>query len=345
MNLDYLLRTKSNAMESAGTKGYYYASTRARAMASKLLTELDYEKLMKMDINELIRFLGEGEYKKEIDAVGIKATKIELLEVVLNENLANSVNGLMRFMPPDCPLWTYIMKYDIANIKTIIRSKESKGKKEALLRSLIYVGSFKKAFLQSLAGLDSKAAVIEALKGTPYFKVLKKYEGKGSEYLEDELENFYFRTMLKISERHRNFLSFIKTEIDIRNVLILFRLKRAKVHDFEKFLINGGSISAKKLRDLARMDEFEIINNLKNYKLWKFAPTNTKELDKIEVGLRKFLFFYALHLQRAFNSFETLLGYLIGKEREIINIRILALSKIAKHAEDALSIRSKLYAK
>ena len=44
-------------------------------------------------------------------------------------------------------------------------------------------------------------------------------------------------------------------------------------------------------------------------------------------------------------SFNTLIGYVIGKEREMSNIRIIARSKLSKNQEDAINIRSKIYLK
>ncbi len=345
MNLDYILKARSDLMRKEEKKSYFYASTRARAMISKLLTEEDYGKIAKMDMNEILRFLEEKEYKKEIDAIGIKAAKIPAFETILNENFANSVNRLLRFMPPNCPLWAYIMKYDIANIKAILRSKATKGKKEDIWRALVPVGSFNRDYLQNLINLDTKMAVIEALGGTPYYSTIKKYESKSLEELEDALERFYFAAVFKIASAHENFRKLIKMEIDVRNALTLLRLKRAKIHEISKFMVKGGNLSIKRIEELGRQDEFEIINSLKTDKFWKFAPANTKELDKIEVGLKKFLFVYGMALQRKYNSFETLLGYLFGKEREIANVRILARSKIVKNPEDALAIRSRLYAK
>src|SRR3989344_977635 len=107
----------NSGLQQENKIGYFYANTRIRAMVPKLLTEADYEKLLKMDINEMLRFLEEGEYKKEIDAVGIKAARIEQLEGVLNENFANAINKIIKFAPKDSPLHSYVMRYDISNIK------------------------------------------------------------------------------------------------------------------------------------------------------------------------------------------------------------------------------------
>ena len=346
MNANYILKVKSGTLESGDRTRYFYASTRSRAMISKLVAETEYAKLMKMDTNEIMRYLGEGEYKKEIDAVGIKATKIDTLERVLNENFANSVNKLLRFTPPSSPVWAYVMRYDIANVKTIIRSKTSKGRKEDVWQKLVPVGTFGKEFLKELIALETKAQVIEALRGTPYYQIVKKNETKTQEEFEDSLEVFYFEILLKSSKRQRAFEKLVRMEIDIRNAFVLLRLKRTKVQNIERFFIKGGRISAQRLLELSRMDEFEIINALKTYPFWKYAPSNTKELDKIDAGLRKFMLIYGWNMKKDYApTFSALLGFIIAKEREIANIRILARSKTAKNPEDALNIRSKLYIK
>lgn len=346
MNIGFTIQATGSSAKKAGNKrDYYYAATRARAMITKLLAEEEYAKLMKMDINEVLRFLEEGEYKKEIDAIGIKAAKIEILERVLNENFANSINRLLHFTPASSPIWAYIMRYDIANIKTILRSKIGKGKKEEVWQKLIPLGSFSKEQLKSFVDLETKAQVIEGLRRTPYYKVLKECENKPQEELEDALDRFYFAIILKRASGEL-FEKFVKMEIDSRNLLALLRLKRAKVQNIERFFIKGGRISIEKLLELGRLDEFEIINAVRGQSFWKYVPANTKELDKIEAGLRRYLLLYGWSMKSDYSpTSNALLGYIVGKEREVANIRILARAKTTKNPEDALDIRSKLYVK
>ena len=327
-------------------KGYFYANTRVRAMIPELLTEADYEKLLKMDINEMLRFLEEGEYKKEIDVVGIKAVKIEQLEGVLNDNFANAIKRIIVFAPKNSPLYYYVMRYDIANVKTILRSKGTKWKKEDIWQKISPAGTFDREFLKDLANVQTREQVIENLKKTPYYKVLKEAEKKGQEEIEDALDKFYFKIMLKVTANNKKLVKLIKTEIDVRNIFTLLRLKKTKMQNIEKYLIAGGNISVKRVLELSRLNEFEIINSFKGSKFWRYVPTNTKELDKIEAGLRKHILINGWSLKKDYSpSPNALFGYVFGKEREVANIRILARSKTAKNPEDALNIRSRLYVK
>lgn len=325
---------------------YFYANTRVRAKASKLMKEIDYERMMKMDINEMLRFLQEGEYKREIDIVGIKAARIEQLEKVLNENFANAVGNVLKFSPKNSALRQYVMRYDILNIKMILRGKTARGSKEDIWQKLIPLGTFGKDFLKILVDTGTKEQAIEHLKRTPYYKVLKTADKKTQEGLEDLLDKFYFKIMLNATVGNKKLLKFVKTEIDARNILTLLRLKKTKVQNIERFLISGGNISIKKLVETSRLDEIEIINAFKNSKLWKYAPTNTKEIDKIEAGLRRHILMYGWNLKKDYSpTTNALFGYVFGKEREIANIRILARAKTTKNPEDALNIRSRLYVK
>lgn len=327
-----------------GTKDYY-AATRIRAKISRLLKSEDYAKLMKMDINEFLLYLEEREYKKEIDAVGAKASKIEMLEQVLNNNLANSINGMLRFMPKNSPLWPYIMKYEIANIKAVMRGIENKAQKQDVLQNLVPAGSFNKEFLQSLMEKGSTAQFIDALRPTPYYSALKENGGKKLEELEDCLEQFYYKGLLEIAASHKIFLGIVQVEIDIRNILTLFRLKKAKIANIKNFFISGGNFKLSQLSELYKLEESDIISRLRKYKFWKYVPQNTKEIDKIEAGLRKFLYMRGESMLKFRPTFEPMIGYILEKEREICNIRILARSKLSKNPEDALNIRSRLFVK
>ncbi|EHK00557.1 putative RNA-processing protein, partial [Candidatus Haloredivivus sp. G17] len=51
-------------------KDYPYMYARTSAKKAKLYKERDYEKLLKMDVNEISRKMEEGEYSKEINEFG-----------------------------------------------------------------------------------------------------------------------------------------------------------------------------------------------------------------------------------------------------------------------------------
>ena len=79
-----------------GGKKYAYIAARVRAMKSKLMPKETYPRLMNMDIAEITRFIGESEYKQDVDELAQKFSGIDLLEHALNENLARTYRKLLR---------------------------------------------------------------------------------------------------------------------------------------------------------------------------------------------------------------------------------------------------------
>src|SRR5687768_5356659 len=65
---------------------YAYANARVRVRKGKLLPRETYQKLLKMDIPEITRFIEATEYGREIGELSTKFRGIDLLENALNVN-------------------------------------------------------------------------------------------------------------------------------------------------------------------------------------------------------------------------------------------------------------------
>ena len=65
-------------------------------MKSKLLQEEDYQKLLKMKLPEIIKFLEETEYKKSIDELALSLRGLDLIEAALNKSLAEFFNKIRQ---------------------------------------------------------------------------------------------------------------------------------------------------------------------------------------------------------------------------------------------------------
>ena len=81
---------------SLGEAPYTYA--RVSVMRSKLLKRDDYNRLMKMKLNDIIRFLQETEYKKEMDEIAMNYSGIDLVEFALNKNLPADISTNVNFI-------------------------------------------------------------------------------------------------------------------------------------------------------------------------------------------------------------------------------------------------------
>ena len=105
---------------------YPYTATRVRAMKSLLLKRDDYARMEKMGFNELIKFLEDHGYKKEINETASEYSGLQLLELALNENLANNVNKVIRISIKKelrNLVELYARKWVANNIKIVLRAR------------------------------------------------------------------------------------------------------------------------------------------------------------------------------------------------------------------------------
>jgi vacuolar-type H+-ATPase subunit C/Vma6 len=121
------------------TGEYYYAGTRARAGIAKRIKDLDYERFIKMGVSEIVKFLEERDYREEVDTLGMKYSKVELVERALYQNFAQVIDSILKYVPAQSPLITYVEKYDIDNIKAILRGKSSGRGNDELERVFILI--------------------------------------------------------------------------------------------------------------------------------------------------------------------------------------------------------------
>ena len=83
-----------------------YIVARTKVMKSRLLKAEDFRKLLNMDFDEIVRYIGETEYKKEVDELGYKYSGPRLLDHALSANLARTYRKLIGVIwgiqVPDC---------------------------------------------------------------------------------------------------------------------------------------------------------------------------------------------------------------------------------------------------
>src|SRR4030042_1473854 len=109
-----------------GGKGNYaYACTRVKAKKRFLLSKDVYSRLLVMDVYEIGRFLGETQYREEMTRYGSRYSAANLVEVAITRNLANTYSAILSFTTGHLRemVGNYLERWDIYNVKTIIRGK------------------------------------------------------------------------------------------------------------------------------------------------------------------------------------------------------------------------------
>jgi len=322
---------------------YPYTYVRANVMRSLLIKREDYHKLMKMSLNGVTSYLQDSFYKKEIDKFAADYSGIDLLEVALNANLASSFNKLRRISPPELRLLIniYAKRKDIDDIKSIIRVKYTGSGEKDMQKIVFAAGSLDYDFFLNLFRMDSIEEILKKNKIVPFTRLEKAYQTFEKEKtlrdIETELDRYYYEQVFKFTkllpESGKLFRNFLKSEIEIRNIMTLLRLYREKMdkEEIKKYTLFSGSL----VNDLIKSnDQRELIEKIAKSKYKEILKEgiekfkNEDSLIDIEISLYNYLLNKSvLMLHQHPLSVDSILSYMFAKEIEIKNLRLLTRGK------------------
>ncbi|HHI30151.1 ATP synthase A1 subunit C [Methanosarcinales archaeon ex4572_44] len=331
------------------TPAYAYITARVRARKKKLIPKDTYPKLLNMELPEIIRFIEESEYKRDVDELSARFRAIDLLEHALNRNLGASYRKLIEISRGQVNylIVEYMRRWDIWNIKTVLRGKYYGAPEEEILDYVVSAGGLHYPDLESMAKLESVDAIITSLQNRPCYQVLKDYEGGMLNKIEDDLDKLYYSRLLDaigVSPGEKLFLKFLQTEIDIKNLKTLFRLKRAGVEreGVQDVIIPGGlEFKGSDLIRLAGLSFSELIHSLDGYSYWSSIADVVSEegtsLTEIETKLDAYLMNFASRISHYYPlSILPVLDYVLHKKIEVDNLRIIARGKELKLSDDVI---------
>lgn len=333
-----------------GPAPYIYVCTRMRVRKSKLIQKDEYQRMLNMSLPEITRIIGETAYKQEIDELAQSFSGIDLIEVALSWNLAKEYQKILEITPGTLRQFTqsYLRRWDIQNVLTILRGKMQGAKPGKIKEILIPAGSLDRTILDKLIAEDSVDRIIEALRGQRVYPVLVAMIPKAKEMgsfarMENELYRQFYADIIAEAESGLKgggqFLSFVKLDIDVSNIKTLFRLRAdAFEEDPQEMFIAGGVFSSE---DFVRLntikDEGEFIDALMALVEQKTLLTFLEELKSrkkvrdIETSLTRAQLDQMERMSKLHPfSIHPILVYLEKKKYEVSNLRALARGKESK---------------
>ncbi len=282
--------------------GYGYTNTRIRAMQSKLLIKSDFEKLLKMSLAEIARFLGDTDYRREIDELGMRYSGANLIEYALSRNMANTFRKVHDFAIRDARkgISAYLKKWDVWNIKLILRGKFANAPNEQILIGLVPAGMLRAEFLREVVETSTSInGAVEKFKKTEYYSTLSA-NSQNLAALEDALDRKYYADAAKdIPDEVK---PFIRLQIDTANTLNKMRAEKAEI---KLELLEGGSKKPPQLPKSAAIEEARV------------------SLPKTAIAQGRRM----LHDFR--RTLKPVIGYFSAKENEVRNLRMIARAKQA----------------
>ncbi len=339
----YARPKKGKRSGSAVKARYAYGTARVHAMKVKLFPKETYSKLVVMALPEITRFIEESEYKAEVDELARVYSGIDLVEFATHLNLAKTFTKLieMTMGEPHDLILEYLRRWDIWDIKTILRGKMYGASDEEIARILVPSGELSREYLQTLVRKQSVEEVIAGLKGTVYYDVIKDIDyTESSMKAEDELDKFYYARMVDLVSRIGGsslYLTVIRMEIDVANLKTLFRLKNADISGsrvLEYMIPSGLYLADKEIKKMADAPFDEFVALLSKYRYWgaisDIVTERMESLSKIELRLDKYLNEHVWRIS-TYNPLTVLpmLGYMLSKDAEVDNIQAIVRGKEA----------------
>lgn len=322
---------------------YPYTYARVSAMKGALLKKDDYDRLLKMSVPEIVRFLQETQYRTEIDEFAANHEGLGLIEVALRQNLARTLAKLQRISSGNLRiiLDAYLVRLDIDNLKIVLRAKFI-GDEDAE-RLLIPAGNFSKQYYQSLLQKESVEDVARVVTITDLKEGIEHYQATGSLFeIENQLDRHYYASLLELTERMPRqgtvFREFLRAELDVHNVMTILRLTKEgfAAEKIEPYLFSQGRRlrKAQLQKLLVSRDVEEILDKLKSMgfrtmiKEVEEAYKKQKRLVDVEVAMNRHLLQRATLLWHQHPlSVDTILGFMVAKEIEVRNLIILIKAK------------------
>jgi V/A-type H+-transporting ATPase subunit C len=329
----------------SGERGNYeYVTARVRSRRSSLFDDDDYGKLVRMGTGEIARFMEEGEYEEEMNALGARYDGVDLVEYALTRNLATHFHDMLRWA--EGRLYDYIARYlrkfDAWNVKTVLRGIYSEADPSAIESDLIRAGELSDQRLEELVNAGSIEEAVERLDGTifadPLEEAMRDYEESGVLVpLENAVDRAFYEEMLSglptAEDRATQlYVEFLHAEIDFRNLRNALRLARSGADvDPSEYYIRGGRLfgEAELRRRVTNGDR--LVEHVRNS---IYGDDLEESLEILEDATSLIEFEHALDAaeleyakklpNRYFLPICPVLAYVPAKEREVENIRATA---------------------
>lgn len=345
---------------SSKKSNYAYSVTRIRAMKAKLIKKDEFSRYLNLETDDIIRNIEELDYKNDIDELSRKYKDITLIEHSLNRNMANSFQKILSITKGELHdlIQSYLKKYDIWNIKTILRGINNNINKNQILETLITAGSLRYTFLSKLLTLNNEE-IINWIKKTEYGKLICfENENINLQKTENKLDKYYYNKLFEeignpLTSDKKYFIDFIKRTIDIININTLIRIKKEGIptiknnlfneeNIFDLMIENGKEININKIKKMISLSNEEFYNELKHTSYWKSIQlyiNNNKNINikNIENSLLKYnLKNTTKKSHQSIISIIPILEYLIYKNNETRNLRIILRGKSSNLNNDII---------
>ncbi len=329
-----------------------YANARLRGMRSHLLPLEFYERLIDdVDVAQVVKDLMDTDYGPDLESELVHGRTAAVIDEALKANMIREYQKVLKFLHPDARalLSTLLGRWDVFNLKTILRATKNHVPYEDMKTSFFPGGYLSSEELEALAKFEDVGVVIDtmAMWGYVYAAPLRRAYPEYSRTndlapLELALDRQYTEwAASRLRGQSTDVVvvrAILSMQVDIFNLVMVFRLLKEDVEHVKPenlFLEGGRVVSRKQFLELSKLSDVdEVLDFLKNtpYATALDAAAlrylENASITVFERALEDLLMRRALLSSiRDPNGVGVAVSYLFGKQNEVTNVRIIVKGK------------------
>ena len=288
-------------MEILGIK-YPNLNAKLKGMYEKRISKSDLEDLVKQNsLKNAILLL-----KSKYDIFKNSDENIDRLEIesLLEKDQINNILKIKKLLnKKDTEIFEmFLLQYEIKCVKSIFRKLFSDDKTDDIVIQKVKMWTV--TLFSDIKGIETVQnfyEFFEAIKRMKYNKILKKYQEQDNINVfevENEIDKLYFETLYDMIKDEVKSKKIIGSEIDLLNVLWIFRIK--KYYNFENEKINQilikryYKLKPNTMKKIEQANTFEEIKEIMKDTVYKdvfFDENNLEEnIDKYLYEINKKIF-------------------------------------------------------
>lgn len=305
-------------------------SITTRVYEKNLLTSENLKRLIDTDdLKEALTSLNDTKYGQYLQ----KLDRPEDYEKVLSKMLLNSYKDMIK-ISPDKNLVKYLEeKYNFHNLKVLVKEliQDEDYKSIYIDIGKIDLVNIKRNLKEDIKTKDEYLAY--AKKALDIYK-----ENKDPQDIDLSLDKDFYEKLLEDAKKldYESLIKFTKERIDLTNLKALLRIKGQgqSIDLLEKALIDGGNIEKNLFRDSLNAEKSSYPNLFFKEKIYPQVKEALEESDlnktmqKIEKIIDNHLMNFAKESKKVSYGPEVIMGYLISREMEVKNLRIILTAKL-----------------
>ena len=321
-----------------------YINARIKVMKSLLLPPTRIEDLLQApDLETIIHALGDTPYNMELQEALSRFAGLRAVDEALAQNFYHTTRRILGFAdgPPRRQIEVVLLRYDLQNIRAIVRGRYTGKTEEEVLATVYPSGLLSEVRLRELLQQPDLRAIADTLVTWmhPLGRALRQgvdaAQRSGSLLdVELALDRAYAEVGFRVADGEgdgeasfRRFLGTQVTATNLRTALHLRRLKDLTREERERFFILGGALSRE--RFLALADPQSSIADVASVRPFGAELAGLDDPLEMERALDRALQRKTAQMYLGDPlGVDVVIGYLSRKAAEVSNLRVIAHARL-----------------